>query len=466
MRIILFRKKASETKETFSKRVLARLSKWTLLLLLSTVTASAQLTSVNETGLTRRGARESWAKINANNAWLIQTFQSRFNIAPIYANSNFTVSATQVANMRMTNTVFAVDTTASNITLTLPPYFENVFSALNLGTNWLTLQSAGGNKFLLAPMDGSILYSDTLVNKYALKVHTLFHVNATNVVVQSEFKPLPNVVYLVTNNMIWPEAGEGAAQTNISVAGVTNAGTAAYSNASAFYLASNPGAYVTASSAQDATNGLYAVVQPLDAELTAWSAIAPSTKQAASANLDAWSAIATATKEPAITAGTTAQYWRGDKSWQTLPAGGGYATKLQMTTNFVNAHGVANTLTNITELSFAVVSGTTYKFRALVYFTTAATTTGSRWCITGPAMTACGVRSEYTLTATTTTRNAMLQGVNLPAAANLTSAAGVNMAEITGIFRPSANGTVSLAFASEVLSSAVTAQAGSTLEYW
>ena len=27
-------------------------------------------------------------------------------------------------------------------------------------------------------------------------------------------------------------------------------------------------------------------------------------------------------KEPTITAGTTAQYWRGDKSWQTLPAAG------------------------------------------------------------------------------------------------------------------------------------------------
>ena len=31
------------------------------------------------------------------------------------------------------------------------------------------------------------------------------------------------------------------------------------------------------------------------------------------------SATATATYEPKITAGTTAQYWRGDKSWQTLP---------------------------------------------------------------------------------------------------------------------------------------------------
>lgn len=38
-------------------------------------------------------------------------------------------------------------------------------------------------------------------------------------------------------------------------------------------------------------------------------------KQAASANLAAWSAIATSTKESAVTAGTTAQFWRGDKSF-------------------------------------------------------------------------------------------------------------------------------------------------------
>ena len=37
-----------------------------------------------------------------------------------------------------------------------------------------------------------------------------------------------------------------------------------------------------------------------------------------SANLQAWHALATSAKENAITAGTTAQYWRGDKSWQTL----------------------------------------------------------------------------------------------------------------------------------------------------
>lgn len=43
------------------------------------------------------------------------------------------------------------------------------------------------------------------------------------------------------------------------------------------------------------------------------------TTQAAST---AFVTTAVATKEPTITAGTTSQYWRGDKSWQTLPAPG------------------------------------------------------------------------------------------------------------------------------------------------
>ena len=46
--------------------------------------------------------------------------------------------------------------------------------------------------------------------------------------------------------------GSGAGLTNIPATGVTGLGTAAYSNASVFYLASNPSAYVTAS----ITNGL------------------------------------------------------------------------------------------------------------------------------------------------------------------------------------------------------------------
>ena len=55
------------------------------------------------------------------------------------------------------------------------------------------------------------------------------------------------------------------------------------------------------------------------------------------------------TKEPAITAGTTAQYWRGDKTWQTLPTGGSG-----------DVVGPASAVNN----SIAVFSGTTGKIIA------------------------------------------------------------------------------------------------------
>lgn len=50
------------------------------------------------------------------------------------------------------------------------------------------------------------------------------------------------------------------------------------------------------------------------------------------------------TYEPAIAAGTEAQYWRGDKTWQTLPAGGGGSG--QAVVNFHSDGGANCTLTN------------------------------------------------------------------------------------------------------------------------
>lgn len=45
-------------------------------------------------------------------------------------------------------------------------------------------------------------------------------------------------------------------------------------------------------------------------------------------------------KEPAITAGTTSQYWRGDKTWQTLPSSGGGLTWVDLTV--LTANGFAS----------------------------------------------------------------------------------------------------------------------------
>ena len=68
--------------------------------------------------------------------------------------------------------------------------------------------------------------------------------------------------------------------------------------------------------------------QPLDADLTAIAALAGTSGFLKKTATDTWAldtntylttGTAATTYEPVITAGTISQYWRGDKSWQTLP---------------------------------------------------------------------------------------------------------------------------------------------------
>jgi hypothetical protein len=74
------------------------------------------------------------------------------------------------------------------------------------------------------------------------------------------------------------------------------------------------------------------------------------------------------------------------------------------------------------------------------------------------------MRSEYTLAATTTTVNSVT-AYDTPAASNATSLTAGNVATMWGVITPSQNGTVIARFASEVLSSAITAKAGATLRW-
>lgn len=133
-----------------------------------------------------------------------------------------------------------------------------------------------------------------------------------------------------------------------------------------------------------------------------------------------------------------------------------------------NNNAVANTIQDVTGLSASFLSAKTYYFKFVIYYTAAATTTGSRWGVSASAGTAANLSmiSEYSLTTTTTTRNANVQAFDSPAASNASSAStGNNMCIMEGYFKPTADCTFIARFASEVSSSAIIAKAGSVLFY-
>lgn len=170
--------------------------------------------------------------------------------------------------------------------------------------------------------------------------------------------------------------------------------------------------------------------------------------------------------------GTAIQYSTAGTQGQVLTSNGASAptwkdsrTIVELASDVVNNNATANTIADVTGLSFAVTAGTIYRFKATIYYTSASTNTGSRWSVSGPASpTFLSYSSNYSLTATTQTLN-NLSAYDLPANSNANSLTN-SIAEITGIIKPSANGTVIIRFASEVSNSAITAKAGSTLEWW
>lgn len=147
-------------------------------------------------------------------------------------------------------------------------------------------------------------------------------------------------------------------------------------------------------------------------------------------------------------------------------SGTNYRTVVTLEANVVNNNASANTIADVTGLSFPVVAGTTYRFYALIRYTSAATTTGSRWSVSAPANpTTLNYTSRYTLSATAVTTNCAA-AYDTPSAASATSLTAGNICVIEGIVTPSSNGTFTVRFASEISGSAITALAGSTIEYW
>jgi len=166
---------------------------------------------------------------------------------------------------------------------------------------------------------------------------------------------------------------------------------------------------------------------------------------------------------PASGGGTT-NFLRADGTW-TSASGSNYRTLVTLSADVINNNATANTLQDVTGLSFSVVSGTTYRFYAIIPYTSAATGTGSRWTINAPAATLLNYTSRYTLTAASQTIN-YASAVSIPASCNATSLTAGNVAIIEGVIKPSANGTVVIRFASETSGTAITAKAGASLEYW
>lgn len=130
-----------------------------------------------------------------------------------------------------------------------------------------------------------------------------------------------------------------------------------------------------------------------------------------------------------------------------------------LASDVVNNNAVANTIADVTGLSFAVSSGVTYRFKFFIVYTSAATTTGSRWTLNGPATTYLNYDSRYTLTATSQSVNSGASAYTIPAVSSASSLAAGNIAIIEGIIKPSASGTLIARFASEISSSAITAKA-------
>ena len=132
----------------------------------------------------------------------------------------------------------------------------------------------------------------------------------------------------------------------------------------------------------------------------------------------------------------------------------------------INNNAIGNTMQDVTGLSFAVNSGLTYYFKFIIKYSSAITTTGSRFGLNGVTFTDLTFYSFYSLTLTTQTLNSAVTSYDFPTLSNATSATITgNVAVLEGYITASANGVVTARFASEVANSAITAKAGSTVYY-
>ena len=119
---------------------------------------------------------------------------------------------------------------------------------------------------------------------------------------------------------------------------------------------------------------------------------------------------------------------------------------------------------DVTDLSFAVVAGRTYKFKIFCQFDVTNTSTGTRWGVNGPAFS----RLFYNVlwsAGTGTQANVAYQTYDATASTGGSHFTTNNCAIIEGIVVPSANGTLTARFACELTVTSVTCKTGSYIEF-
>ena len=149
--------------------------------------------------------------------------------------------------------------------------------------------------------------------------------------------------------------------------------------------------------------------------------------------------------------------------YQPIPLTSGFTTVI-LGTDYTNSNATLNTLEDITGYSFPVTSGKTYWFRFQFLVTAAASATGHRVSINGPAT---SELSYYTLlVASTSSAGATWNSAyGTPLTTNATTPLTGGMGYLEGIATFSADGTLIGRVASEVAGSGVTIKAGSVIYY-
>lgn len=142
----------------------------------------------------------------------------------------------------------------------------------------------------------------------------------------------------------------------------------------------------------------------------------------------------------------------------------GSATRVYLTEDRVNSNATANTIADITGLEFPVVAGK-YWFSFFIAYTSAASTTGARFAVNGPALTTLMLRIIIPTTATAIA-SSNVTAYNNPTSAQGSAVVAGSIASMEGFIEVSASGSVIARFASEIANSAITVKAGSYVDYF